>query len=221
MVSIFDDEDVRDFLQRTDFKLVRTAGGILQSNALGHLDGEDQHLALMVRKQSGTCANCQETMQELASTTASNHHHESQLSRFNVSIVAVHSQIVPQRRITSSIHEPKALAGQIAVTGGGHTGNQLQPLEITQSGAGRSLEPEPLVKRAKRHVDGVPYLELLWKFEKRDWQEDIATIGEMYQRHVDGLSQWIALPYMRSWLSLKTYTCLAGLAGTEDFLELC
>ena len=51
-----------------------------------------------------------------AETKASNPHYESQLSRINVSIVAAHSQIVPPRRITSSIHGPEALAGQIAVT---------------------------------------------------------------------------------------------------------
>ena len=36
--------------------------------------------------------------------------------------------------------------------------------------AGRSLALAPHVKRAKRHVDGVPYFELLWKFAKRHWQ---------------------------------------------------
>ena len=42
-------------------------------------------------------------------TTASTQHYEAQLSRINVSIVAVHSQIVPQRRITSSIFRPHDL----------------------------------------------------------------------------------------------------------------
>ena len=37
-------------------------------------------------------------------------------------------------------------------------------------GAERSLVIEPLVKRAKRHVEGV-----LWKLVKRDGQEDLAT----------------------------------------------
>ena len=60
------------------------------------------------------------------------------------------------------------------------------------------------MKRAKRHEDGVPYPELLWKFKKRDWHEYLATTGETCQRHVDGLSQRIALPYTRSWLFLKT-----------------
>ena len=37
----------------------------------------------------------------------------------NVSLVAVHPQIVPPRRNTSSSHGPEALAGQV------HTANQL------------------------------------------------------------------------------------------------
>ena len=40
VVSIFDDEDVRDSFQRTDFKLMRTAA-FSNKNALGHCDGED------------------------------------------------------------------------------------------------------------------------------------------------------------------------------------
>ena len=40
VVSIEDDEDVRDSFQRTDIKFMRTAA-ILQQEALGHRDGED------------------------------------------------------------------------------------------------------------------------------------------------------------------------------------
>ena len=40
VVSIFDDEDVRDSFQRTDFK-THANSGILKQNALGHSDGED------------------------------------------------------------------------------------------------------------------------------------------------------------------------------------
>ena len=51
----------------------------------------------------------------------------------SMSLVALHSLIASHRRITQSIHGPKILARQIAVTftGGGHTANQLQPLHAT------------------------------------------------------------------------------------------
>ena len=86
--------------------------------------------------------------------------------------------------------------------------------------AGRSLALEPFVKRAKRHVDGVPYPELLWKFAKRDWQGDLATTRETCQRHADGLSQWIVRPHMSSWLFLKTRTFLRGCLARRVVFEL-
>ena len=60
-----------------------------------------------------------------AATTASKQH-KSPSSRINVSIVTVHSQIVPQRRITPSTRGPKALAGRSQshdLVTGGHTAN--------------------------------------------------------------------------------------------------
>ena len=119
----FDDEDVRHFFQRTDFKLMRTAA--FSNKTRG------QYLASVGREPRVTFANCQETIEEVdwcsrvgksswrikhttrAATAASNPHCESQLSRINVSIAAVHLQTVPQCR---TIHGPEVLAGQTAVT---------------------------------------------------------------------------------------------------------
>ena len=49
--------------------------------------------------------------------------------------------------------------------------------------AGRSLALETLVKRARRHADGVPYPELLCKFAKRDWR----TLQRLVKRANDTL----------------------------------
>ena len=120
VVSIFDDEDVRDSFQRTDFKLMRTAA--FSNNALGHLDGEDNTPFRSGGSREIRLQNCQEIMEDVgwssrarksswhikhttrAATTASGPECEYQLSRINVSIAAENLQTVPQRRITSSIH---------------------------------------------------------------------------------------------------------------------
>ena len=56
MVSIFDDEDVRDSFQRTDFKLMRTAA--FSSQTLWDTLMEGPYLALITREQRYVCGRC-------------------------------------------------------------------------------------------------------------------------------------------------------------------
>ena len=64
---------------------------------------------------------------------------------------------------------------------------------------------------------------------KRDQQVDLATTCETCQRHVDGLSHWIASPFMNSWLfsedlhllgeAVSFRTLMTGISDTENFFE--
>ena len=104
MGSIFDDEDVRDSFQRTDFKLTRTAQfsnqtlcDTLMRRAIPRFDREGtERYVYGVLEDSGRCGLLSTSWQKFIAhqmhnketITASNHQCELQFSRINVSIAA-------------------------------------------------------------------------------------------------------------------------------------
>ena len=133
VVSIFDDENKRDAFHPAHGFQALANSSMLQSSSLGHTDGENgtpcrsggsREACVLIVRRSRTmwhglrelekvhgAPNTQERQPRHKSL-----HFESQSSRINVSTVAAHSKIDPQRKITSSAPGPLALAGQIAVT---------------------------------------------------------------------------------------------------------
>ena len=105
VVTIFDDEDVRDPFRRTDFNLMRTAAFTNQTLW-------DTLTERSVPRFDSACANCWETTKDVVwssrpgtrawriqratrvDTTAPDHPCESQSPRISVSIVAAHSEVV-------------------------------------------------------------------------------------------------------------------------------